>query len=144
PRPRRRRPTAPSSRAPRTARSHCRASRPATPGSWPSRRARSSSRRPGDDDGGERSLAGLDLDSRPAMTGRHAATILNRLNGPADLRGLSEAELATLAAEIRETIVGTVAKTGGHLGSSLGVVELTIALHRLPESPRDRIVWDTG
>jgi 1-deoxy-D-xylulose-5-phosphate synthase len=78
------------------------------------------------------------------MTGRPVATILNRLTGPGDLRGLSEAELATLAAEIRETIVGTVAKTGGHLGSSLGVVELTIALHRLLESPRDRIVWDTG
>jgi len=71
-------------------------------------------------------------------------TILSRLNGPADLRGLDEGQLAILAAEIRETIVGTVAKTGGHLGSSLGVVELTIALHRLLESPRDRIVWDTG
>jgi 1-deoxy-D-xylulose-5-phosphate synthase len=71
-------------------------------------------------------------------------TILSRLNGPADLRGLDEGQLAVLAAEIRETIVGTVAKTGGHLGSSLGVVELSIALHRLLESPRDRIVWDTG
>ena len=46
--------------------------------------------------------------------------------------------------EIRDTIIETVAVTGGHLGSSLGVVELTIALHRLLESPRDRIVWDTG
>ena len=71
-------------------------------------------------------------------------TILSELQGPADLRGLSEAQLARLAAEIRETIVRTVAETGGHLGSSLGVVELTIALHRLLESPRDRIVWDTG
>jgi 1-deoxy-D-xylulose-5-phosphate synthase len=66
------------------------------------------------------------------------------LHGPADLRGMSEAQLAKLAAEIRATIVDTVARTGGHLGSSLGVVELTIALHRLLESPRDRIVWDTG
>ena len=49
-----------------------------------------------------------------------------------------------LAVEIRETIVGPWRTTGGHLGSSLGVVELTIALHRLLESPRDRIVWDTG
>jgi 1-deoxy-D-xylulose-5-phosphate synthase len=72
------------------------------------------------------------------------STILSRLTGPGELRGLSEAELATLAAEIRETIIATVAKTGGHLGSSLGVVELTIALHRLLQSPRDRIVWDTG
>ena len=70
--------------------------------------------------------------------------ILQNLQGPADLRGLSEAQLAELADEIRETIISTVAKTGGHLGSSLGVVELTIALHRLLESPRDKIVWDTG
>ena len=70
--------------------------------------------------------------------------ILPRLESPADLRGLSEAQLAQVAAEIRETIITTVARTGGHLGSSLGVVELTIALHRLLESPRDKIVWDTG
>jgi 1-deoxy-D-xylulose-5-phosphate synthase len=70
--------------------------------------------------------------------------ILPTLTGPADLRGLTEAQLEELAAEIRETIITTVATTGGHLGSSLGVVELTIALHRLLESPRDRIVWDTG
>ncbi len=70
--------------------------------------------------------------------------ILPSIQDPADLRGLDEAQLAQLAVEIRDTIVGTVAHTGGHLGSSLGVVELTIALHRLLESPRDRIVWDTG
>ena len=70
--------------------------------------------------------------------------ILDRLQGPADLRGLSEPELEQLAAELRETIIRTVAATGGHLGSSLGVVEITLALHRLLESPRDRIVWDTG
>ncbi|HEU4673683.1 MAG TPA: 1-deoxy-D-xylulose-5-phosphate synthase [Candidatus Limnocylindrales bacterium] len=71
-------------------------------------------------------------------------SILERLNGPSDLRGLSEPQLVELAAEIRETIISTVASTGGHLGSSLGVVEITLALHRLLESPRDRIVWDTG
>ena len=71
-------------------------------------------------------------------------TILRDIQGPADLRGLDEAQLAQLAAEVREAIIGTVGRTGGHLGSSLGVVELTIALHRLLESPRDRIVWDTG
>jgi len=70
--------------------------------------------------------------------------ILPTLHGPADLRGLSEAQLIELAAEIRRTIISTVATTGGHLGSSLGVVELTIALHRILESPRDKIVWDTG
>ena len=70
--------------------------------------------------------------------------ILDRLHDPAELRGLSEAQLVQLAAEIRETIIRTVAVTGGHLGSSLGVVEITLALHRLLESPRDHIVWDTG
>ena len=62
--------------------------------------------------------------------------MLSQLQGPADLRGFDEVELARLAAEIRQTIIATVATTGGHLGSSLGVVELTIALHRLLESPR--------
>ena len=71
-------------------------------------------------------------------------TTLTDLHGPADLRGMDERQLADLAADIRETIIRTVAVTGGHLGSSLGVVELTISLHRLLESPRDRIVWDTG
>jgi 1-deoxy-D-xylulose-5-phosphate synthase len=71
-------------------------------------------------------------------------TILQELQGPAELRGLTEQQLHELAADIRQTIISTVAETGGHLGSSLGVVELTIALHRLLESPRDKIVWDTG
>jgi 1-deoxy-D-xylulose-5-phosphate synthase len=69
---------------------------------------------------------------------------LPTLQGPSDLRGLTEEQLQALAAEIRECIISTVAKTGGHLGSSLGVVEVTLALHRVLESPRDRIVWDTG
>jgi 1-deoxy-D-xylulose-5-phosphate synthase len=71
-------------------------------------------------------------------------TILSGLTSPGELRGLSPRQLDQLAAEIRETIISTVATTGGHLGSSLGVVELAIVLHRLLESPRDRIVWDTG
>ncbi len=70
--------------------------------------------------------------------------ILPTIERPADLRGLTLEELEALAAEIRETIIATVARTGGHLGSSLGVVELTIALHRLLDSPYDKIVWDTG
>ena len=69
---------------------------------------------------------------------------LPTLKSPAELRGMSAEQLDALAAEIRETIISTVAATGGHLGSSLGVVELTLALHRILESPRDRIVWDTG
>ncbi len=71
-------------------------------------------------------------------------SILASLSGPRDLRALDDSQLDSLCAEIRRTIIETVAVTGGHLGSSLGVVELTVALHRLLESPRDRIVWDTG
>jgi 1-deoxy-D-xylulose-5-phosphate synthase len=70
--------------------------------------------------------------------------ILPTLAGPSDLRGLTDEELVELAGEIRQCIIGTVSRTGGHLGSSLGTVELAIALHRVLESPRDRIVWDTG
>jgi 1-deoxy-D-xylulose-5-phosphate synthase len=71
-------------------------------------------------------------------------SILASLSGPADLRTLSHQELLRVCAEIRTTIIQTVATTGGHLGSSLGVVELTVALHRILRSPIDRIVWDTG
>ncbi|MDA8237460.1 MAG: 1-deoxy-D-xylulose-5-phosphate synthase [Chloroflexi bacterium] len=70
--------------------------------------------------------------------------ILPGIKGPGDLRGLPMRDLFTLAEEIRETIVATVATTGGHLGSSLGVVEITLALHRVLDSPREAIVWDTG
>src|SRR5574337_1337085 len=70
--------------------------------------------------------------------------MLETITGPADLRGLSDAELVQLCTELRTRIIDTVAHTGGHLGSSLGVVELTVALHRVLESPHDRIVWDTG
>ena len=70
--------------------------------------------------------------------------VLDRISGPADIRSLSEAELRALAEEIRQFLVTTVSKTGGHLGPNLGVVELTLALHRVFDSPRDRILWDTG
>jgi 1-deoxy-D-xylulose-5-phosphate synthase len=73
-----------------------------------------------------------------------ALAILPSLAGPADLKRLSDADLTRLCAEIRTTIIETVAETGGHLGSSLGVVELTVALHRLLDSPTDRLLWDTG
>src|SRR5438132_11635071 len=73
-----------------------------------------------------------------------ATPVLDRIKSPADLRSLSEAELRTLAEEIRQFLVATVSKTGGHLGPNLGVVELTLALHRVFESPKDRIIWDTG
>ena len=69
---------------------------------------------------------------------------LDSIRTPADLRDLELEELTVLAAEIRQRIVDTVGQTGGHLGSNLGVVELTLALHRVFNSPRDAILWDTG
>ncbi|KUL49432.1 1-deoxy-D-xylulose-5-phosphate synthase [Streptomyces sp. NRRL S-1521] len=71
-------------------------------------------------------------------------TILDTIRGPRDLKALTETELDTLAEEVREFLVHAVARTGGHLGPNLGVVELSIALHRVFESPVDRLVWDTG
>lgn len=70
--------------------------------------------------------------------------ILDRLTDAAELRRLGPAELDALAAELREKMIRTVQHTGGHLASSLGAVEITLALHRVMNSPRDRIVWDTG
>jgi 1-deoxy-D-xylulose-5-phosphate synthase len=70
--------------------------------------------------------------------------LLDTINGPADLRTLNLAELEVLAGEIREFIVQAVSVTGGHLGSNLGVVELTLAVHRVFDSPRDVVLWDTG
>ncbi|MGW3111767.1 1-deoxy-D-xylulose-5-phosphate synthase [Streptomyces sp. NPDC001091] len=71
-------------------------------------------------------------------------TILESIRGPRDLKALSQEELDELSGEVREFLVEAVSRTGGHLGPNLGVVELTIALHRVFESPVDRIVWDTG
>ena len=70
--------------------------------------------------------------------------ILPSIESPADLKGLSYAQLNQLSAEIREFIISTVTTTGGHLGSNLGIVELTLALHRVFESPKDILLWDTG
>ena len=70
--------------------------------------------------------------------------LLHRITTPADLRRLSDEELTELAEEIRQFIVETVQATGGHLGSNLGVVELTLALHLVFDSPQDIILWDTG
>jgi 1-deoxy-D-xylulose-5-phosphate synthase len=71
-------------------------------------------------------------------------TLLECINGPEDLKGLSQDQVTRLAAEIRDVLIETVTRTSGHLGPNLGVVELTIAVHRVFDSPRDRIVWDTG
>src|SRR2546422_1536174 len=71
-------------------------------------------------------------------------TVLDRIQQPRDLRLLHRDELLALCSEIREFTVESVQKTGGHISSSLGTVELTVALHRVFDSPRDKVVWDTG
>jgi len=70
--------------------------------------------------------------------------LLDGINGPQDLKKLKKEDLAALATEIRETLLSTISITGGHLGSNLGVVELTLALHYVFDSPRDKFVWDVG
>ncbi|HMK93401.1 MAG TPA: 1-deoxy-D-xylulose-5-phosphate synthase, partial [Thermoleophilia bacterium] len=70
--------------------------------------------------------------------------LLSRISGPADLRQLSVADLQALSDEIRDVILSCVSEVGGHLAASLGAVELTVALHSVLESPRDKIIWDVG
>ena len=73
-----------------------------------------------------------------------AASLLDRIDSPADLRKLAPADLPQLAGELRDFLVNSVGQTGGHLASNLGTVELTLALHYVFDTPRDRIVWDVG
>ena len=70
--------------------------------------------------------------------------LLDRVTAPVDLKGLTDPQLTALAAEVRDETIRTVAQTGGHLGSSLGVVELTVALHAVFDTPRDKLIWDVG
>ncbi len=71
-------------------------------------------------------------------------SLLDQINSPSDLKRFNDRELQVLADEIREFMIGAVSKVGGHLAPSLGVVELTLALHSVLESPRDKIIWDVG
>ncbi|MFZ5633660.1 MAG: 1-deoxy-D-xylulose-5-phosphate synthase [Bacillota bacterium] len=71
-------------------------------------------------------------------------SLLSQINGPADVRSLPVARLYDLATEIRKEIIETVSRNGGHLAPNLGVVELTLALHRVFETPADKIIWDVG
>src|SRR5438876_4849196 len=71
-------------------------------------------------------------------------TLLARVTCPQDLKRLGPDELALLATEIRDFLVAKVSRTGGHLGPNLGIVEVTLALHRVFDSPKDRILFDTG
>jgi 1-deoxy-D-xylulose-5-phosphate synthase len=72
------------------------------------------------------------------------ANLLEQINSPSDLKRLSRQQLVQLAAECRERIIATTSETGGHLAPNLGAVELTIALHRVLNSPKDKIIWDVG
>ncbi|RXF72924.1 1-deoxy-D-xylulose-5-phosphate synthase [Hansschlegelia zhihuaiae] len=70
--------------------------------------------------------------------------LLDRVHVPADMRALSDEELRTLADELRQETISAVSVTGGHLGAGLGVIELTVALHHVFETPKDRLIWDVG
>lgn len=70
--------------------------------------------------------------------------ILEKINYPKDLKNLSRDELKLLADELREFVIESVSKTGGHLSSNLGVIELTVALHYVYDAPKDKLVWDVG
>ncbi|MGJ8686765.1 MAG: 1-deoxy-D-xylulose-5-phosphate synthase N-terminal domain-containing protein, partial [Spongiibacteraceae bacterium] len=75
---------------------------------------------------------------------RPSTPLLDCIDNPAALRELEETQLETLAEELREFLLYTVGKTGGHFGAGLGVVELTVALHYIYNTPEDRLVWDVG
>ena len=81
-----------------------------------------------------------------ATTSTHTTMtpLLDTIHSPADLRKLSKAQLKPLADELRAYLLDTVSKTGGHLSSNLGTVELTVALHYVFNTPEDRLVWDVG
>ena len=70
--------------------------------------------------------------------------LLDKIDVPADLRRLAEEDLRQLADELRAEMIDAVSITGGHLGAGLGVVELTVALHYLFDTPHDKLVWDVG
>ncbi len=78
------------------------------------------------------------------MNNQESYKFLDKIDSPADIRSLSKAELVELAEEIRRFLIDTISRTGGHFAGSLGVVELTIALHKVFDTPNDLIVWDTG
>lgn len=78
------------------------------------------------------------------MSDHPVTPLLDRIKSPADMKGLSLAELRQLADEVRAETISAVSETGGHLGAGLGVVELTVALHHVFDTPRDRIIWDVG
>ena len=81
---------------------------------------------------------------RPIISLDRTTPLLDTVNVPADLRKLSDSELGQLADELRQELIDVVSHTGGHLGAGLGVVELTVALHYIFDTPNDLLVWDVG
>src|SRR6185369_3560573 len=79
-----------------------------------------------------------------AMTGQSTTPLLDTVDVPADIRRLRADQLRQLADELRQETISAVSVTGGHLGAGLGVVELTVALHYIFDTPRDRLIWDVG
>src|SRR6202521_6442750 len=71
-------------------------------------------------------------------------SILDRINSPADLKPLTRDELRAVSEEVRTRLIEVCSRTGGHIGAGLGVVELTVALHHVFDTPRDQLVWDVG
>jgi 1-deoxy-D-xylulose-5-phosphate synthase len=80
----------------------------------------------------------------PPVTGKPKPSLLDRVSSPADIRDFSIEELEQLTYEVRQEMIQSVSYTGGHLGAGLGVAELTVALHHIFDTPRDRLVWDVG
>ena len=78
------------------------------------------------------------------MAQRPDTPLLDQVTRPADLKGFSDAQLVQVARELRAETISAVSETGGHLGAGLGVVELTVALHAVFDTPRDKIIWDVG
>src|SRR3984885_2785919 len=84
-------------------------------------------------------MEGMILSQSPSKT-----PLLDNVDTPADLRRLEPSQLRQVADELRQEMISAVAVTGGHLGAGLGVVELTVALHYVFDTPRDRLIWDVG
>src|SRR2546427_1196105 len=82
--------------------------------------------------------------SETATTAAPAKRLLDGIHSPADIKALREQDLPQLAQEVRDELIRVLSQTGGHLGPNLGVVELTIALHRIFDTPRDRFVMDVS
>lgn len=86
----------------------------------------------------------IDEANAPTLSNALPNAILDHVNIPADMKGLTDEQLKQLSSEVRQATIEAVAKTGGHLGAGLGVVELTVAIHAVFDTPQDKLVWDVG